>query len=571
MSRPRPHHRARILGARRELFRHPALSTAPGTKPAGSSKPRQVTPSGTPPREPETAVPATAAAQPPPSATPLKPAIAQKADGKKTEYAPPPAPKSTWWSALTRPFTIPASSLASAFVGPYEDAAAAPAPAPHGRRYSMAVLDHQRAPGRSNVKVKRAPRVSDDLKDFAEVVGDAVGVTGGPPAGGPLATGHTGRPAPEQNGSVEDYLDYDYFQRLQLESEGSEFLTPPPQASAVQFIRPVRQVPHPGHLGQRSNQSADLHLPPRTDPDQERTGAQCNEDVRHVQYFYRKLLCVIDSRYFSPKRRYALKLLPTTYCSEIIFSAVYVNIGTETTVDHKRLIDVNILKDLIYLKQTRTHRGDKLRLHITLGGERKDSPNFVETLEKYEVRDAVLEGLYNSSDFIDGVNVHWDRPGDECDQEFTPAYFRAFLEALYLRNMGIILTVPPVLGLVRNFWLISVTRYVDYVIVTTHLLRRQPNKTSYDHVCRMPKGVFDGDSECVYAIRHTGTGGAELALYAGPEELATRMRKSYASKIGDTTVAVYDMYLDDFGGNCIFAGGPTTTLSPLLNSASLRR
>ncbi|XP_049267051.1 uncharacterized protein LOC119374933 [Rhipicephalus sanguineus] len=237
-----------------------------------------------------------------------------------------------------------------------------------------------------------------------------------------------------------------------------------------------------------------------------------------------------------------------------------------------------------------------------------------------------------------GVNVHWDRPGDECDQEFTPAYFRAFLEALYLKNMSLILTVPPVLELVRKFWLISLTRYVDYVIVTTHLLRRQgvldcsgkrefaaasylairnhilketanpfqaakvvysialgadvfratlplsfpklhdagtpssvfdgptiqPNKTSYDHVCRMPKGVFDGDSECVYAIRQQATGSTELALYAGPEELAARMRNSYASKIGDTTVAVYDMFLDDFSGNCMSAEGPTTTLSPLV-------
>ncbi|KAL3214364.1 hypothetical protein MRX96_034962 [Rhipicephalus microplus] len=94
----------------------------------------------------------------------------------------------------------------------------------------------------------------------------------------------------------------------------------------------------------------------------------------------------------------------------------------------------------------------------------------------------------------------------------------------------------------------------------------QPNKTSYDHVCHMPKGVFDGDSECVYAIRQTATGGAELALYAGPEELAARMRSSYYSKIGDTTVAVYDMYLDDFGGNCMSTGGATTKLSPLAQS-----
>ncbi|KAH7942242.1 hypothetical protein HPB49_022268 [Dermacentor silvarum] len=281
---------------------------------------------------------------------------------------------------------------------------------------------------------------------------------------------------------------------------------------------------------------------------------------------YRKLLCVIDTRYFSARRPYVVDLLPTTYCSELIFYAAYVD-------------DAHLFK---------------------------------------------------------GVNIHWDRPGGYCDEEFTPAYFRAFIEVLYLKNMSLILTVPPVLELVRNFWLISLTRYTDYVIVTTHTLRRkgvldcsgrrefavasylairehvlnetaspfeaakvvysialgadvfratvplssprlldaatpssvfdgptvQTNKTSYDHVCRMPKGVFDG--ECAYAIRQQSTGSTELALFAGPEELATRMRNSYASRMGDTPVAVYDLFLDDFGGNCVYAGGPTTRDSPLV-------
>ncbi|XP_075723450.1 uncharacterized protein LOC119167834 isoform X2 [Rhipicephalus microplus] len=721
--------------------KHTAPRRAPGTKLAGSSKPRQgIPPTGTPPREPEKrvadgampsleaekAVTAEAMAStssgepvPPasmtqllPSAVTMKSAMVQKSDAKKTDAALTSGSKSTWWAALTRPFTIPALSLADVLVGPYEEDAAAPAQMPHARRHSTPALDNQRGPGRSSVKMKRAAHGSDDPDDIAAVAGDAVGGTGAPPARGPLAAGHSGRPVPGPNDSV-DYLDFDYFQWLQqnFENEGSEVLTHHRRRRCSLFGLCARCLVlvilvcaatslliFTFHLGQTltrnirkpnttqtsgasstsssavvtnastamtktttvaTTSSTEAPLPPTEDlyddlgdrdptcpiatyparvppvPVVNRTDFPYNDSTTTQ---YRKLLCVVDSRYFSPKRRYALNLLPTAYCSEIIFSAVYVNIGKKTTVYHKRPIDVEILKDLINLKQTRTHRGDKLRLHVTLGGERKDSPNFVETLEKYQVRDAVVEGLYKFSNLIDGVNVHWDRPGDQCDQEFTAAYFRAFLEALYLRDMSIILTVPPVLGLARKFWLMSVTRYVDYVIVTTHLLRRQgvldcsgrrqyaaasylairdhvlretanpfqaakvvysialgadvfratlplsfpmlldagtpssvfdgptiqPNKTSYDHVCRMPKGVFDGDSECVYAIRQTATGGAELALYAGPEELAARMRSSYYSKIGDTTVAVYDMYLDDFGGNCMSAGGATAKLSPLV-------
>ncbi|XP_037576548.1 uncharacterized protein LOC119458755 [Dermacentor silvarum] len=354
---------------------------------------------------------------------------------------------------------------------------------------------------------------------------------------------------------------------------------------------------------------------------------------------YRKLLCVIDTRYFSARRPYVVERLPTTYCSELIFYAAYVNAAGNNKVHLKHgHIDVAFVQQLKRIKQMRKHRGDRLRFHLTLGGSHNDSPNFVEMLEKHELRDKVVTELFNVSAIFDGVNIHWDRPGGYCDKEFTPAYFRAFLEALYLKRMSLILTVPPVLELVRKFWLISLTRYTDYVIVTTHTLRRkglldcsgrrefatasylairdhvfqetanpfqaakviysialgadvfratlplssprlldagtpssvfdgptvQTNKTSYDHVCRMPKGVFDGDSECAYAIRQQTTGSTELALFAGPEELVTRMRKSYYSKMGDTPVAVYDLFLDDFGGNCVYAGGPTTRDSPLV-------
>ncbi|XP_049526300.1 uncharacterized protein LOC119458762 isoform X2 [Dermacentor silvarum] len=725
-----------------------AAVTAPAVMPAATSKPPEVTAAVTSSAEPEKAAvaeevplaqPALSAtlaapaapaptapsvplvspvlqAQPPPSATATKPVVAQKLDAKKSEAAPVPVPKSTWWEALAPPFSLTGEPVTSGAVGPNEEV---PVPA-HVRRYSMAMTDNQRAQARTNVKLKRAPHVTEDLKDYAALLGSAVGsagVPGGQTAAGPSAAGNVSRGAPQRNEMIEDILDYEYGSRMQpsLEIEGSDFVG----------HRRRRKFSLAGlcgrcfvlfslisatcgllfftfHLGQtlsknlgtpgvklfttnatsETTTSSSVVTSPTSTSSTKRTtkattttstttalpsAAELYDDVAgrfrtcakirypdpprgvpvlntsNVPYRastrtqYRKLLCVIDTRYFSARRPYVVDLLPTTYCSELIFYAAYVDDAHLFKVRPKRgHIDQEFLAEITRLKQLRTHRGDRLRLHVTLGGSHSDSPNFVEMLEKYELRDEVVMELHGASNFFDGVNIHWDRPGGYCDEEFTPAYFRAFIEVLYLKNMSLILTVPPVLELVRNFWLISLTRYTDYVIVTTHTLRRkgvldcsgrrefaaasylairdhvfhetanpfqaakviysialgadvfratvplssprlldaatpssvfdgptvQTNKTSYDHVCRMPKGVFDG--ECAYAIRQQSTGSTELALFAGPEELATRMRNSYASRMGDTPVAVYDLFLDDFGGNCVYAGGPTTRDSPLV-------
>ncbi|XP_065291291.1 uncharacterized protein [Dermacentor albipictus] len=615
---------------------------------------------------------------------------------------------------VPQPFSLSGSPVSSGGLSSSEEAPVST----HPWRYPTAVGDNQRAQAHSNVKMKRAPHVTEDLKDFGALLGSTVGVAaGGQTATGPSAAGNVSRGAPQHN-EIDNSLDYTYGLRLQpsLESVGSD-LVAHRRRRKFSFVGLCGRcfvlfslISAAGgllfftfHLGQTLSQnfatpgvkftttvatskttppSSVAASPIPTSSTMETTEATtasttralpsteelyddlagrvttCEKiaypdplpavsvvDTSYVPYKessrtqYRKLLCVIDTRYFSPRRPYIVELLPTTYCSEVIFYALYVNAANPFKINCKRgHIDKEFFGDLARLRQTRTHRGEQLRLHLTLGGVPDDSPNFVEALAKHELRDRVVMELHSTSNYFDGVNIHWDRPGGACDQEFTPAYFRAFVEALYMRNMSLILTVPPVLELVRKFWLISLTRYMDYVIVTTHTLRRkgvldcsgrrefavasyfairdhvlketgspfmaakvvysialgadvfratlplssprlldagtpssvfdgptvQANKTSYDHVCRMPKGVFDGDSECAYAIRQQSTGGTELALYAGPEELAARMRNSYASKMGDTTVAVYDLFLDDFGGNCAYAGAPTTTGSPLV-------
>ncbi|KAK8774456.1 hypothetical protein V5799_010989 [Amblyomma americanum] len=218
--------------------------------------------------------------------------------------------------------------------------------------------------------------------------------------------------------------------------------------------------------------------------------------------------------YFSVKRTYVLQRLPTAYCSEFIYYALYVT-STGSLEGKRHALDTDALTQMAALNLGRRHRGQKIRMHVTIGGSRRDSPSFVRMLQRHEVRDGVVKHLVASrGDLYDGVNIHWDRPGDSCDQAFTPTFFRALIEELYRNKIAVLLTVPPVLELVRKFWLVNVMRYLDHVIVTTHMLRRK------------------------------------LALFAGPAELALRMRRSYASRMGDTPVAVFDLFLGDFDGHC---------------------
>ncbi|KAK8768936.1 hypothetical protein V5799_014598, partial [Amblyomma americanum] len=185
---------------------------------------------------------------------------------------------------------------------------------------------------------------------------------------------------------------------------------------------------------------------------------------------YRKLLCVLDSKYFSPRRLYVLEQLPTAYCSELIYYALYV---TSTVKVKRGRLDSEIFDAIVRLRERRLHRGKKMRLHIALGGSRRDSPSLVRLMENYEVRDAVINDLHALSRHYDGVAIHWDRPGDACDKEFTRTFFRALIEDLRRRRLAVILIVPPVVELVRRFWLINIMRYLEYVIVLTHTLRRK--------------------------------------------------------------------------------------------------
>ncbi|KAK8777789.1 hypothetical protein V5799_020869 [Amblyomma americanum] len=260
----------------------------------------------------------------------------------------------------------------------------------------------------------------------------------------------------------------------------------------------------------------------------------------------------VPTGHFSPRRLYVLERLPIAYCSELIYYALHV---TRTVAMKRFSLDSDIFNAIVHLRDRRLHRGKKMRLHVALGGSRRDSPSLVRLLEHYEVRDAAIKDLDALKQHFDGVNIHWDRPGDACDKEFTGTFFRALIEELRRRRFVVMLTVPPVVELVRRFWLINIMRYLEYVIVLTHTLRRKgvldcPGRRQFAAASyhAIQEHVFKETSNPLHATKIVYS--ISVALYSGPEELTLRMRRSYADRIGDATVAVYDLFLDDFDGHC---------------------
>ncbi|XP_077550392.1 uncharacterized protein LOC144163332 isoform X1 [Haemaphysalis longicornis] len=343
------------------------------------------------------------------------------------------------------------------------------------------------------------------------------------------------------------------------------------------------------------------------------------KETKRTSIQYRKLLCVFDSR-----QPLFLQRLPTPHCSEYIYYALYPSaMGALPKYD---VPEANALRALRYLTNSLRHNNKKVLLHATVGGARDDSASFVRMLRNYRDRTAFVNSLADSRSYnlFDGVNIHWDRPGDDCDNKATEDDFAPMIEKLRKLRLRVLLTVPPVLGLVRQFRLHGILQHLHYIVVTTHALVRKdildcsgrgdfaaasfppvrdyilslgvapnfadrlaytisvgvhmlrmtlpithprlvdpasvamasngplgtPEKISYETVCRLKRRSFDNDTECSWTLEKGADDFTELAVFAGPEEIAARMRRSYANNMGDATVVVWDPFLDDLDGRC---------------------
>ncbi|KAH9366253.1 hypothetical protein HPB48_008327 [Haemaphysalis longicornis] len=272
-----------------------------------------------------------------------------------------------------------------------------------------------------------------------------------------------------------------------------------------------------------------------------------------------------------------LQRLPTPHCSEYIYYALYPSaMGALPKYD---VPEANALRALRYLTNSLRHNNKKVLLHATVGGARDDSASFVRMLRNYRDRTAFVNSLADSRSYnlFDGVNIHWDRPGDDCDNKATEDDFAPMIEKLRKLRLRVLLTVPPVLGLVRQFRLHGILQHLHYIVVTTHALVRKvgvhmlrmtlpithprlvdpasvamasngplgtPEKISYETVCRLKRRSFDNDTECSWTLEK----GADDFTEVQPTRSATGLAPALRSRTDRCQVA--PVYFSE-GRSCV--------------------
>nr|XP_054925412.1 uncharacterized protein LOC129384217 [Dermacentor andersoni] len=91
-------------------------------------------------------------------------------------------------------------------------------------------------------------------------------------------------------------------------------------------------------------------------------------------------------------------------------------------------------------------------------------------------RKATVAGIVNDTSSserakYDGVNLDWNRPGDECDVLRQPQLFHVLVESLGASRVRVMLTVPPLPRYLGAYDLEPVLDSVEHVVVATHKLR----------------------------------------------------------------------------------------------------
>nr|XP_054925459.1 uncharacterized protein LOC129384267 [Dermacentor andersoni] len=117
------------------------------------------------------------------------------------------------------------------------------------------------------------------------------------------------------------------------------------------------------------------------------------------------------------------------------------------------------------------------------------SPIFASIKRIFLRPSAILNGLCT----LQGVNVYWNYPRDSCDTKSVTSIkaLHLFLRRLKSRNMGVMLTVPPVRALVRHYRLTdSLLDNLSYVLVTTHKLQPCDGRVSCSGLRQFASSAF---------------------------------------------------------------------------------
>ncbi|XP_072140246.1 uncharacterized protein [Dermacentor andersoni] len=197
---------------------------------------------------------------------------------------------------------------------------------------------------------------------------------------------------------------------------------------------------------------------------------------------FRPVFCVFDAEFFHPKRPYTPLQIPTPLCSAVIFYSLSLSrFGAGSGGvggGFRRPLDAELFENVSAsrLDGRLRHRGRRCPLYATFGGRRSDSAEFVRMLRDSAWRKATVEGIVNDTSSserakYDGVNLDWNRPGDECDVLRQPQLFHVLVESLGASRVRVMLTVPPLPRYLGAYDLEPVLDSVEHVVVATHKLR----------------------------------------------------------------------------------------------------
>ncbi|XP_077491777.1 uncharacterized protein LOC144102359 [Amblyomma americanum] len=184
----------------------------------------------------------------------------------------------------------------------------------------------------------------------------------------------------------------------------------------------------------------------------------------------------VSGRSQEERQRFVATDIQAQYCTVALWESLSLGTPEQQTPGRRGTLAVGKRKFNTMVERIKAFRtGNKsLPIYVTLGGERDDSPAFVAMLQNNRWKSAVAESIHNFDDAIDGVNVHWNHPQDNCDTLGTAGFrhLHAFLRELKSNRTAVMLTVPPSRELVRHYGLhATLLDMLSYVVVATHKLR----------------------------------------------------------------------------------------------------
>ncbi|KAL3214576.1 hypothetical protein MRX96_034849 [Rhipicephalus microplus] len=180
-------------------------------------------------------------------------------------------------------------------------------------------------------------------------------------------------------------------------------------------------------------------------------------------------------------KRLRKNAFPWTYCAVLVLESLTVGTPTAPAMGRRGTFAFNrtTFSEILYFTWHFVSRGKgTLPIYVTVGGQRADSAAFASLFQHPNWETSVLNRLDKLGTILDGVNLYWNHPGDNCDvnKALINDMDQRLVRKLKQAFTNVMLTVPPSRDLVRNFGLTNaVLEQLTYVLVATHKLGRCDN------------------------------------------------------------------------------------------------